>query len=334
LFSDEKDFVLTIPSVFDSLTPSVIIGGVEKAIGRPMTGLTSPLPSYINRVYELQDMDGTRFVAKFYRPGRWTAEAIHDEHRFVLDCSEDEIPVVPPMILDNGKTLSQAGDILFAVYPKRAGREMEIIDDEDWRRMGRLIGRIHVAGAKNTAPARIKLHPALSMMDDVRQLIDGGFVSPIYSKSFEKICGEILEISEPLFSDSETIRLHGDCHLKNFLHRPGEGILVIDFDDMLTGPPVQDLWLILSDYETKCRREIHLILEGYEQFREFDDRTLKMIEPLRAMRIIYFLAWCSRQSQDYKFRTLFPDWGGELFWRNEVKDLEQQLAIIRKGLGK
>jgi Ser/Thr protein kinase RdoA (MazF antagonist) len=122
--------------------------------------------------------------------------------------------------------------------------------------------------------------------------------------------------------------------MKNFLHRPGEGIMVIDFDDMLTGPPIQDLWLLLPDHAVKCRREIQLLLQGYEQFREFDDRTLKLIEPLRAMRIIYFLAWCSRQSSDYKFRTLFPDWGNEIFWQTEIKDLEQQLAVIKKDISR
>ena len=312
----------------------MIINGVEKALGISMTGLTSPLPSYINRVYELQAKDGNRFVAKFYRPFRWTMDAIEDEHRFVLDCEQDEIPVVSPLTLDNGRTLSTVGDIAFAVYPKRAGREMEIMDDEDWRRMGRLIGRIHVAGSKATAPSRIRLNPEQSMMDDVNHLINGGFVSSSYLNAFKRLSSEILEISRNLFSDVEMIRLHGDCHMKNFLHRPGEGILVIDFDDMLTGPPVQDLWLILPDHAGKCRRETDLLLQGYDQFREFDDRTLRLIEPLRAMRIIYFLSWCSKQADDYKFQTLFPNWGTDSFWQNEIKDLEQQLAMIKHDVAR
>jgi Ser/Thr protein kinase RdoA (MazF antagonist) len=329
-----EDMDVTTPSVVESLTPDLIIGSVEKAVGRPMTGLTSPLPSYINRVYELQARDETRFVAKFYRPGRWTQEAILDEHQFVRDCEADEIPVVSPLTLKNGTTLDMADGISFSVYPKRAGREMEITEDEDWRRMGRLIGRIHVAGSMREAPSRIVLHPEKSTTDDVAALIDGGFVSISYRTAFKRLCDEIIDISRGLFSDAEMIRLHGDCHMKNFLHRPGEGIMVIDFDDMLTGPPIQDLWLLLPDHAVKCRREIQLLLQGYEQFREFDDRTLKLIEPLRAMRIIYFLAWCSRQSSDYKFRTLFPDWGNEIFWQTEIKDLEQQLAVIKKDISR
>ena len=323
------------PSGFEILTPDLVIGSVESAVKTPMTGLMSPLPSYINRVYELQARDGERLVAKFYRPGRWNQAALEDEHRFVLDCAAHEIPVVAPLVLDNGSTLSSKADgIYFAVFPKRWGREMEITEDEDYRRLGRLIGRVHVAGSERLGDSRVVLHPGRSLADDVHHLIQGGFVSPAYLGPFERVCAEITEIGQGLFDGVETLRLHGDCHLKNFLHRPGEGLMVIDFDDMVTGPAVQDLWLILPDHADKTKREMNLLLEGYEQFREFDRRTLRMIEALRAMRIIYFLAWCSRQKGDYKFQTLFPDWGNDLFWRNETKDLEQQLGIIKKDLSR
>jgi Ser/Thr protein kinase RdoA (MazF antagonist) len=321
---------LTALSGFEELTPDLIIGSVERELGRPMTGLTSPLPSYINRVYELETRDGERFVAKFYRPGRWAVEALEEEHRFVLDCAANEIPVIPPLGLKNGKTLGLAGNIRFAVYPKRWGREIEINEDDDYRRLGRIIGRVHVTGSERESASRVVLHPSRSLTDDVRHLLDGGYVSPAYMNAFSRIAGEIIAFSEPLFRGMETIRLHGDCHGKNFLNRPGEGTMIIDFDDMAAGPPVQDLWLLLPDHAAKCRREISLLIEGYEQFREFDDRSLVLIEPLRAMRIIYFLAWCSRQKGDYKFKTLFPNWGNDLFWANEIKDLEQQYGIMVK----
>lgn len=319
---------------FENLSPDLIIGSVERALDRPMTGLTSPLPSYINRVYELETRDGERFVAKFYRPGRWNDEALADEHRFILDCAAHEIPVVAPLELAGGGTLGRAGSIRFAVYPKRWGREIEITGDEDYRRLGRLIARVHLAGSERNAPARVVLHPSLSLEDDVQSLLEGGFVTPSYRDAFQRICREIITLSAPLFQDMETIRLHGDCHVKNFLHRPGEGLMIIDFDDMVTGPPVHDLWLLLPDHAAKCRYEMTLLLSGYEDFREFDDRSLCLIEPLRAMRIIYFLAWCSRQKGDYKFRTLFPDWGSDRFWAREIKDLEQQLVIVQNDLAR
>lgn len=321
-------------SDFENLTPDIIITSVEKATGHRLTGLTSPLPSYINRVYELLSMDETRFVVKFYRPGRWSLDALKDEHEFIIDCAENEIPVVRPMILDNGTSLGRTGEIYFAVFPKKSGREMEIINDEDWRRIGRIVGRIHVTGAEKKARSRLRLHPAFSTLNDIKQLTGGDFIKPVYLDRFQDVTSKILELCEKHFNDIEFIRLHGDCHLKNFLHRPGEGLMVIDFDDMMTGPPVQDLWLLLGDYANKTKREMTLMLQGYEQFREFDDKTLKLIEPLRAMRIIYFLAWCSKQSKDYRFKTTFPDWGSEAFWQNEIKDLEIQLQIIEDHIGK
>jgi Ser/Thr protein kinase RdoA (MazF antagonist) len=318
--------------VFDKLTPDLVLNSVEKATGRKLTGLTSPLPSYINRVYELLDVDGTRIVVKFYRPGRWTQEMINQEHEFVLDCEEDEIPVVAPVLLKNNRVTDLADSIIFSVFPKRSGREMEINSDDDWLRMGRLLGRIHNAGMKRKAPGRVVLHPLKSTAEELAWLIDGNFISLSHKQSFKDIVSRIIEISAPLFDKTDYIRVHGDAHLKNFLHRPGEGIMVIDFDDMATAPPVQDLWLLLPDHPDKCQNKLNILLEGYEQFREFDDFSLKLIEPLRAMRIIYFIAWCSRQANDYKFKTTFPNWGSELFWQTEVKDLSQQLDLIKKAV--
>jgi len=317
---------------FEDLTPDRVVDAVENALGVPMAGFTHPLASYINRVYEMQQADGTRIVAKFYRPGRWERNALEDEHRFVLDCAREEIPVVPPLQLVDGGTLGEVDGIFFVVYPKRRGREWEAIADEDWRRLGNVIGRVHMVGARQEARDRVVLDPARSTAGDIRQLLDGGFVSDKYRQAFSDIAAEILDVITPLFEGVERIRLHGDCHGGNILDRPGEGLIVIDFDDMATGPPVQDLWMLLPDHADQCRREINLILEGYELFCEFDDMTLRLIEPLRVMRLLYFAAWVSRQTSDPNFRRNFPTWGDDAFWNKEVGDLRQQLTVIREHL--
>ena len=313
---------------FESLTPDHFINAVEKAVNVPMTGLLSPLPSYINRVYEMQDMDGRRLIAKFYRPGRWSMEALRDEHAYVLDCAEDEIPVIPPMILANGETLDQTNDIYFAVFPKKFGREFEINEDEDWKRMGRVIARMHLAGGRREAESRLRLHPDEAICRDIKQLTEGGYVPSTYRESFQKVTDQILAICLPLFKDVAEIRIHGDCHQKNLIYRPDEGIMMIDFDDMMRGPAVQDLWLFLPDHADGSHREIDMILDGYFQFRELDMKELKLIEPLRAMRMIYFLAWLARQSRDYQFKKNFPDWGSDQYWKQEIADLYHQLQVI------
>lgn len=317
---------------YEALNPDVLLDAVEAALGTPMSGLAHPLNSYINRVYELQALDRTRYIAKFYRPGRWSAQAIQDEHDFVLQCAEAEIPVVAPLPLANGKTWDRTHDILFAVFPKKRGRELEPLTDEDWRRLGRVVARVHMAGAQAEAAGRIHMHPAHSTTQDVQELLGGDLVSAMHRREFDELTREILDLITPLFDDCETIRIHGDCHCGNLLERPDEGLMIIDFDDMAMGPPVQDLWMLLPDHADKAKREINLILEGYEDFREFDDYSLCLIEPLRAMRILYFLAWCGRQIHDPKFRHNFPNWGTDAFWRKEIGDLRQQLHVIREHL--
>lgn len=318
---------------FDNFGPDAMIDAVETALGKPMSGLAAPLPSYINRVYELQTVAKERIIAKFYRPGRWNRDAIEEEHSFVLDCSADEIPVIAPMIQADGNTLGETGDgIFFVLYPKRFGREIEIIDDDGWRRLGMVIARIHMAGARREATARTLLHPLKTTAVEVDHLLAGGFVTSAYRDQFKNVAGRLLDVIGGMFEDREYIRIHGDCHRGNILERPEEGLMIIDFDDMMVGPPVQDLWLLLPEHIQKCRYEMSLILEGYCQMRDFDDDSLLLIEPLRAMRIIYFLDWCSRQIDDFKFQNNFPDWGNDAFWRREVADLNSQLNMIQESM--
>ena len=313
---------------FENLTPDCILDAVEMAMGCQLTGLTAPLPSYINRVYELQPVAGDRLIAKFYRPGRWRRTALQDEHDFVLDCAAEEIPVVAPLELANGGTIGEYDGILFSVFPKRSGREMDLHTDEGWRRLGSLVGRIHLAGSRREAGNRLQMHPATTSIPEIEQLLDGGFMSPHQSDRFKDITSRIVEIALREFEGIELQRIHGDCHRANILERPGEGLMVIDFDDMVMGPPVQDIWLLLPDHANRTRHEINLILEGYEQFMEFDDRSLRLVEILRAMRIIYFLSWCSTQVDDFKFQGNFPDWGSEMFWQREIADIEHQYHAI------
>lgn len=315
---------------FEHLLPDQVIDAAEAYLGTPMSGLAVPLPSYINRVYELQSRSGDRYVAKFYRPGRWEPAAIAEEHCFVLDCAAGEIPVIAPLRAVSGETLMTTEDgITFTVFPKRFGRELEILCDEDWRRIGRVTARIHLAGARRAAPHRTVLTPEESTAPYLDHLLEGDYIPASCHGAFLEVAEQLYGLLEGRFDGLELIRIHGDCHRGNILERPDEGLMIIDFDDMMTGPPVQDLWLLLPEHVENCRRELDLMLSGYCELRDFDFNTISLIEPLRAMRMIYFLAWCSTQIDDFKFRANFPDWGDEAFWRREIGDLRRQLALIR-----
>lgn len=338
---------------FDALTPDLIMDAVEEAYGLRLDGTLSPFSSYINRVYGLKDDDGQQYVAKFYRPGRWSAEAIEEEQQFVLDCAADEIPVVSPLpntgreyvselLLEprqeqqhveamaeegHGGGASEA-PIPFVLYPKSGGRNFDAEGDEAWFRVGALVGRVHAAGQKRGAAHRIRCRPDVSTQRDIEELLSEEVVHPDLRGEFEDICRETVERIAPLFADVGEQRLHGDCHRGNILERPDEGLVLIDFDDMMVGPPIQDLWLLLPDYADSVGRELTMMLDGYEQFLPFDRESLRLIEPLRFMRMVYYLAWQARQRDDYWFRRDFPQWGTQAFWTRETEDLREQAGRI------
>ncbi len=316
---------------FSKLTPDYFLPALEEALGIKLTALARSLPSYINRVYEIQAVDQTAYIAKFYRPGRWSYEALEDEHTFISDCAEVEIPVVCPCMLKNGKTLDMLGEITFTVFPKRAGRQFDMESDENWNRVGTLLGRLHNAGQKRSAPSRLQLSPEKTTRKYVDQLV-ADVVSERWRQNYNDIGTRIIDTISPHFEGHESIRIHGDFHAGNFLHRPDEGLMVIDFDDMMNGPPVQDFWLLLPDLYPASERYLQLLLEGYRKFRDIDPRSPLLIEGLRAMRMIYFTAWCSMQRADNQFQTKFPDWGSEQFWGREVQDLRTQYANIMDAM--
>ena len=321
---------------FDLLTPHVVLGAVESAYGLSLDGTLSVYPSYVNRVYGLATDGGAPYVAKFYRPGRWSEEAILEEHRFVLDCAGEELPVVPPLADRDGATLASVtadeGDreetFDFALYPRKGGRSFDAESDEDWVRLGALVGRLHAVGARLQAAHRLACVPEASTAAFLEELEEAGVVPAKHAGEFFGLAREALSGIVPLFTGVALQRIHGDCHRGNILDRPGEGLLLIDFDDMMSGPAVQDLWLLLPDRAGASRRELELILEGYEGFFPFARDSLPLIEPLRLMRLIYYLAWSSRQRDDRRFRESNPGWGGEAFWIKEIEDLRDQLAAI------
>lgn len=319
---------------FSDLTPDIVLSAVEKAANTSLTGLITPFPSYINRVYEIETDDGDRLVAKFYRPGRWSEAAIREEHVFMQDCAERDIPVVSPLGLDGSDMLGSSNGFFFSIFPKKSGRLFELNRDEDYLRAGALIGRIHSSGRKREAANRIMLDPSSSTRQDLAELLSGSLIPENLKLEFKVVTDEILELISPLFEGVKKHRIHGDCHLGNILSRSGvdgdDLLMIIDFDDMAMGPAVQDLWLLLPGSLSESRRELGLLVEGYEQFMPFDYTTSRLIEPLRAMRIIYFLAWCARQIDDFQFRHNFPDWGTDKFWEDEIRDLKNQLDEIKE----
>jgi Ser/Thr protein kinase RdoA (MazF antagonist) len=324
------------PGSFDLLSPDAISAAVEGSLGIGTDGTISAYPSYVNRVYGLRLDDDREIVAKFYRPGRWSRDCILDEHRFIADAAKAELPVAVPLALAGGETLGELvledesgeSSFSFALFPKMGGRNFDAEADDDWLRLGSLLGRLHAVGGERSAPSRLVCGPESLTAPELRELLGMGIVHPEVAQELEELCIRVIEALAPRFGGLATRRIHGDCHRGNILDRPGEGLYVIDFDDMMTGPAVQDLWLLLPDHADKCRREINLLVEGYETFLPFDPRELALIEGLRFMRMVYFLAWRAKQRHDKWFRASFPEWGSKAFWITELEDLRDQAERV------
>ncbi len=328
-----------VSGAFDDLSPQHVLAAVEALYELELDRTVHRYASYINRVYGIRSVDGTEYIAKFYRPNRWSTAAIAEEHQFVRECAAAELPVVDPIADAAGDTLHEIefeGDheaselvLRMALYPKRGGRGFDAERDEDWFRLGSLVGRVHSVGKNGAAPTRIRCVPEASTRAFVTEIRDAGVVHPDVESEFFDVVEEGLAEIMPLFAGTRESRIHGDFHRGNILERGDEGLLLIDFDDMMVGPPVQDLWLLLPDRIGHVRRELVYLLEGYRQFMDFDSEQLVLVEPLRLMRILYYLAWNARQRNDKSFTTDHPEWGSRGFWIREIEDIRTQVEYIR-----
>ena len=320
-------------SGFSALTPDAVIAAVEDASGLRCTSLCRPLNSYINRVYDVELDDRTHVIAKFYRPGRWSRDALQDELDFLAELHADEVPVVPPLPGRDGAMLHPWQDAWFAVFPRKGGRALEEPTPNAWRHIGRLIARLHAVGARRAPRDRIHLHPRTATAAQVDYILASGTLPRTFRAEYQDTASRLIDSIAPCFDGVETFRIHGDLHFGNILSRPDEGYHLLDFDDMAVGPAVQDMWLILPDRLARARMEMDYLLEGYETFMDFPRETMRLIEPLRAMRFIHFTAWCARQKADGGFMRLAPDWGTGEFWRQQIADLVTQMQEIEDAAG-
>jgi len=312
---------------FQTLHPDTIMDALFEQGIRVDSGLT-PLNSYENRVYQFQDEDRRRFVVKFYRPQRWSADQIQEEHQFALDLVADDVPVAAPLKFNNQTLLTHQG-FYFAVFPSLGGRQFEAdnIDQMEW--VARYLGRIHQTGQKSAFTAR----PAIGIQEyllEPRQVFETSTLIPSGLKAqFLAATDGLINAVIPRWDNNvTTLRLHGDCHAGNILWR--DGPLFVDLDDARMGPAIQDLWMLLNGAKAEQRMQLETIIEAYEEFSSFDSDEIALIEPLRAMRFVYYLAWLIRRWDDPAFPRNFPWLTGEDYWRNQISTFIEQVKVLQE----
>lgn len=322
---------------FPELGPDTVLNLAEAQLGEACSNMCRQLNSYINRVFELETLDGKRVIIKFYRPDRWPLSALEDEHTFLRELHEQEIPVVPPLLLDNGKSIGSYNDLHFSLFPYCGGRSSDEFTEEQWLEVGRLLGRSHAIGAVHPAKNRLVLSPNQSTRNHVDFILGAGVIEdPDQAREFSTVCDAFIAETQPLFDEVRSSRIHGDCHFSNIIYRPGESFFLIDFDDMVMGPAIQDLWMLLPGAMNESLLEIDYFLEGYETFHPFDRRGFRLVEPLRGMRFLHFIAWLTHQYVADGSAPIVPGFGSKEYWLVEISDLKDQLELIRQddqGLG-
>jgi len=318
---------------FYNLGPEMVLQAIE-SIGLHPDGGQMPLNSYENRVYQIGIEGGKPVVAKFYRPNRWKDEAILEEHAFTLELSDLEVPVVPPLIIDDA-TLFTFNDYRFSLYPLRGGRAPDLENMAHLKQLGRFMGRIHALGAAESFHHRPTLDIEHFGDDSYTFLLDKGFIPPELEEAYEVLAEGLLDHIEPVFDtiQAESIRLHGDCHPGNILWTESgsqAGPHIVDFDDARMGPAVQDIWMFLSGSRLHREKALSEFLEGYCQFMEFDLRQLAMIEGLRTLRMMHYAAWLARRWDDPAFKHAFPWFNTQNYWEDHILSLKEQASALHE----
>lgn len=315
---------------YSQLEPGLILNAVE-SLGLICDGRLLALNSYENRVYQIGIEDAQPVVAKFYRPGRWTDEAILEEHAFTFELAEEELSVVAPLSFAE-QTLHEYEDYRFTLFPRQGGHAPELAHEPSLRHFGQVLARLHNVGARSSFEHRPQLSIKLYGHDARAFILQGTWLPPHMESVFADLTEHLLKEIEAAWQRADSvrsIRVHGDCHPGNILWRQDTAHFV-DLDDSLMAPAIQDIWMLLSGEPMEMQQQLNWFMEGYDLFRSFDARELHLLEALRALRLLHYNAWLARRWHDPAFPRAFPWFDEPRHWENLANQLREQIAAIQE----
>ena len=322
-----------LPESFTDLSPELVLDAVDSC-GMHCDGRLLALNSYENRVYQVALDDAPPVIAKFYRPQRWSDDAILEEHQFVQELVAQEIPVVSALQNGIGETLRHYQGYRFALFARQSGRAPEVGDPATLEWLGRFIGRIHAVGALKTYRHRPTIDLKTFGITPRNWLLAHDFVPPDLLQAYQTVSQQALDEVARCYEragEMTLLRLHGDCHMGNVLWLDsGEqaGPHFVDFDDSRMGLGIQDLWMLLSGSRQEMQSQLTDILVGYEDFYEFEPRQLYLIEALRTLRLIHYSTWLAQRWSDPAFIAAFPWFNTQRYWQDRILELREQIALM------
>ncbi len=312
---------------FYSLDPENVLLAAEE-IGLLPNGEFTQLNSYENRVFDVKleepindNSDNKNVIVKFYRPQRWSKEAISEEHEFLFDLKKEGVPAVAPLMFENNQTILEWNGLYASFFPKIMARMPQEFFKGDLKKIGRLMAQVHNVGAKKTAPHRPILDSHYFGGWDSLDILQER-IAPELRMRYNAAAEDILYAIEDQVDTAEFIRIHGDCHKGNILQN-STGYFLVDFDDFSNGPVIQDFWMLLSGDDSFSLNEREEIIEGYEELREFPHHQWDWVPLYRGLRIIYYAGWIARRWEDPSFPRLFPQYNSYSYWAEEVEALEK-----------
>jgi len=337
---------------FAELSPDAILNALDSVLesgdrdeGVRTSGQVIALNSYENRVFQVglestalssDDRTPNSLVAKFYRPARWSDRQIQEEHDFLFELVEAEVPAVAPLRLA-GASLHHAGPFRFALFERRGGRAPELSQEPVRERVGRFLGRLHAVGARAAYEVRPRLDTDTFAREPSRYLMAHEWLPPELADTYRGLVEQAIEEIERAFARAAPVRMqrvHGDCHLGNLLWNEAQGEpgpLFLDFDDSVMAPAVQDLWMLLSGDREEMQTQLRDVLRGYEMFVAFDRSQLLIIEAMRTLRLIHYAAWIARRWSDPAFPAAFPWFPLPRYWESRILELREQIAAMQEA---
>ena len=315
---------------FATLEPSFILQAIESN-GYICDGRIMPLNSYENRVYQIGIEDSDPIIAKFYRPDRWSNEQIQEEHDYCFELVMAELPVVAPLRNENEQSIFTFGDFRFSLFPRKGGRAPELDNEDNLFVLGRFLGRMHLISASKQFVHRPTINSKTYGHDSV-EFISDNFIPGELKEAYDSLTTDLLHRINTKIDELQGVnylRAHGDCHIGNMLWRD-DAPHFIDFDDCRMAPAVQDVWMLLSGSREEQRTQLINILDGYNEFADFDMRELHLIAVLRTLRMLHFSAWLARRWDDPAFPLGFPWFNTSQYWEGHVLSLREQLFELQE----